>query len=163
MKPYLKTLSAILIVSTLFTGCDDDEGKADVRAQATGTYNYKIVDYVLVGGTLQVITATSDEIGTFIISAGSARGTIEAKEGGVVIFKGEKIEEASNGFTFDVPDFTETDDDGETYHFEGYDGYTLNGVKYHGAYESGPKKLTVYLQTEVDGIVIILEIIGNKV
>jgi hypothetical protein len=149
-----------LLAFVLFNCSDDDEDK-DIRDQAVGTYNYKTKSYYIENGQLVYTGSEYDVTGTVIVSKTSSG--FEVKEGGDVLYAGEKVAEASNGFTFDVKTQTVNDPDLGSITFEGYDGYSLNSVKYNGAYITNDKKLTGYVQWEYDGVIFVFEIVATKV
>lgn len=149
MKKLLFGLLALVAIS-----CSEDE-VADVRDQALGTYTYTSKGYYLNGSTLVYIADTDG--GSFTVEKSTTNSdNVLIKEGGDTII-GEKIEEASNGFGFDVDDFT---DDGSV--FTGYDGFELSGTKYHGGYIASTKKFTFYYKYTEDGVVYVIEITGTK-
>jgi hypothetical protein len=170
MNAFKLPLSIILIVFTAFlSSCGDDKEPVDVRDDAMATYNYKTkYYYVNTNGDLEYTGSANDETGTFIVS--KTTNGFEVKEGGNVIFKGEKVAAASNGFTFDIPSQSLTVD-GDAFTVNGYDGVTLGTVEYNGLYDKTSKKLTGYFSTsaeiEIDGTVyeveLVFEVIGTKV
>lgn len=162
-------LFAIPILSLSFVSCSDDDERPDMATQISGTYDYRGKLYVLNGSQLDYLGSDLDVIGTAIVSKTSTG--FEMKEGGEVVFKGAKLAQANNGITFDIETQT-VDVDGQAILVEGYDGFVLSGVRYNGAYETTPKRLTGYFQfiaviTDENGNsteeTIVVEIIGSKV
>jgi hypothetical protein len=171
MKRFSLPLSIILIAFiTFLSSCSDEkeEVPVDPRDQAMATYNYRTKFYLVdTDGSLDYTGSGDDETGTFIVS--KTTNGFEAKEGGEVLFAGEKVAAASNGFTFDIPSQT-ISVDGVSFNVDGYDGVTLNGVKYNGMYEPGSDKMTAYfyadVQVTVEGQVyemeLVFEVIATK-
>lgn len=159
--PIFKTILFGLLALAIFSCSEDEEVViTDVRDQSLGTYNYRIKFYDENGAYV----SGADEIGTFVVKKNTANDkTIDIEEGGEMFFKGNKIETASNGFTFDVPSQTTTDADGVTITIIGYDGWDLAGTTYHGAYETVAKKITAYFEANYDGIIIRFEVIATKI
>jgi len=161
----LKSLLWVAIIAAFSFSCSDDEDVIDVRAEAVGSYSYDLTAYVLDGTTLQEF-ANSD--GTFSVA------TDPANESGLIITEGStkftinKVTAASNGFTFDVPAQSVTDD-GTKINISGYNGAQLvssggSTTLYNGVYISTTKKLTFYFKyTDPDlGATIVFEFDGTK-
>ena len=132
---------------TTFTSCSKEEtstpAATDIRDQSIGNYTYAQTAYTMNNGTLEVLGSAGT--GTFTLEKGSSN-TILVNENGSTAFTAAKIATANNGFTFDVS----TSSQGG-YDIQGYGGYTLGSVKYHGAYFSSTKVFGFYYSATKDG------------
>ncbi len=154
-----KTILAILTVGTImFTACSKEETKitpTDVRDQAVGNYNSKIVFNTIVNGELIPIDSST---GILKVEKGTSSSTILIKESnGKLITNGSKIASASNGFTFDIDPQTV-----DTITLEGYNYFTLGSTKYHGGFLSGVNTLTFAYKTKISGLDIVAVINCSK-
>ena len=148
-----KTILAILTVGTImFTACSKEETKVtptDVRDQAVGNYNYKLVNYLLVSGEL---IPNDSSTGILKVEKGTSTSTILIKESnGKLITTGSKISAASNGFTFDIDPQTV-----DSVTFEGYNYFTLGSTKYHGGFISGINNLAFAYKSTISGMSLVL-------
>ena len=143
-----------------FTACSDDDDDDEekllsdieeienkiVAAEAVGNYNVTITPVIYNGEKFYEISSETDN-GTAIAALDDKNLTLTVKdEDGDDVYKLQKIAEASNGFTFDVEDFTDGDDV-----FKGYNAYELkssdgSSVKYHGGYISATNTLEFYYE-----------------
>jgi hypothetical protein len=165
----LKLFFLAPVFSIIIFSCSEEEKTPDPVAQAAGTYNYQTKMYLLSGSQLIHLGADTDDSGTAIVTK-TATG-FEVKEGGQIVFAGSKVAVASNGFTFDIESQTFAFD-GISFEIEGYDGATLNGIKYNGLYESASGQLTGYMkfdsvaidenENEVQ-VTVVIEFVGTKV
>jgi hypothetical protein len=154
-----KTILAILTVGTImFTACSKEETKVtptDVRDQAVGNYNSKIVSNYLVSGELIPIDSSTEILK---VEKGTSSSTILIKESnGKLITTGSKIGAASNGFTFDID--TQTID---SITLEGYNYFTLGSTKYHGGFISGINNLAFAYKATISGIPVIIVVECTK-
>ena len=74
----------------------------------------------------------------------SNSSSIDFFEGGKLEFQGTKIEEASNGLAFDIPNQEMIDkEDGSIINIEAYPSWDLGGTKYTGIYKTDEKKILI--------------------
>lgn len=143
------SMLALLFVSSFFAACskDEDAKPADLRTQVEGTYNYRLKYYDMSSGSPEYLGSEEDEIGTLIAKKNTKDDMIDFMEGGELAFQGSKLAQANNGVAFDIPSQTMKDDD-TTYTIVGYNGNEIGSTKYHGAYYTADKKVSIYFTLE---------------
>lgn len=144
MKRYLfAALMAMVLVG--FNSCKKEDDK-NVAEEGVGTYDVKISyffeeDKKLYNSGMEAETA----VATVSLDGENLKVEIDGD-----VMKLVKIKEASNGFTFDVEDFTYTED-GESITMTGYNGFVLGeNTACAGAYISATKKLEFYYEMPRD-------------
>jgi hypothetical protein len=127
---------------------DEEEKAKDVRDQAVGIYNYTLsLAFIDEDGTFIEIEE-AEEQGTFTVKKNdSDNKKIDFFEDGKLVFSGSKIAEASNGFTFDIPEQTFENDDLGTITIAGFDMFELGTTRYNGVFYSADKKIQAAFQT----------------
>lgn len=143
MKRFVYSVALVTAIMFGFSSCDeDDETSVDVKEQAVGTYNVKVNYYVSNGKQWDNSDFESGtDTGNAFIEGDKLKITIDDETYSFV-----KIAEASNGFTFDVEDYSFVDE-GVTYTFKGLNGIELvskkdgSSTKFNGAYFSDTKTL----------------------
>jgi len=146
MKNFKVLFFLFLVVSTILMSSCSKKDDADIRDDVTGTYNYTLKMYNLVGGTATYLGASYDGTGTMIVKKNESNSTtLDFFEGGELAFQGTKIVAAGNGIAFDIP--SQTIKEGtDTYSITGYNYWDLGGTKYNGAYIAANKKVQVAFQ-----------------
>ncbi len=142
----------VAIVAIGFTSCSTDgEPEVDVRDQAVGTYSGTMTYYILeedgdlVSYESLELEPSESDINNVQVSKDEANdGSIKITSGGDVIY-GIKIEEAGNGFTFDIESQVY---EGMT--ITGYNCIDLGGIKYHGAFSSETDELSWGCKVDID-------------
>ncbi len=144
IKFILGSFIAMACAFSLTSCSDDDDDKKEepVAQQAVGDYNVTMAYYLYDGETfsnlnLDAVTSTATV---------TLNGNDLKLDSGDDIINIVKVAAASNGFTFDVEDWT-TDD----VTFTGYDAYALQSsdgksVLYNGGYIAASKKLEFYME-----------------
>jgi hypothetical protein len=150
MKKLVVGIFALLPL--LFIGCSEDE-PVDIRLAAVGEYSGTVKYYYLDGSNL--IDLNIDENIEFVVSIGSQAKTISINVEGDE-FLGTKVEEASNGFSFDINSVVLNGAN-----FSGYQGITQGSAKYDGRYEKNSQRLTFYLNNSIDGETYVYRIQGD--
>lgn len=152
-------LSALAIATLIgFASCEEEE-EVDIRDQAIGTYDIKISQYYSIDSKLYTMESIFKNLGEELADLSfTATATLTKDGDGLKMTTNEsdpeswtlvKIGEASNGFTFDIENWTiEIDDAGTKVTFSNYNGYKLGDVSYNGAYING--KLEFYLKDAND-------------
>jgi len=146
-----RILFILLIAVVSFSGCTKDT--EDVRTQSVGTFRgsatgvikYSSIPSLNKSDANFSITATL----TVELDASSSSGLLfkDITNGGSVAFKATGVNEASNGFTFNIPSQTAVSTDSEK--ISGTYTYNLGDLKFDGGYISATKKLTIGINTEV--------------
>ena len=143
-KFYVNQLLVLTFFAVLGFSCskDDDEVKVDLRDQAIGSYD--------ISGEVVTGVGNYSVDGVLVVSkhASDQNRMILSFEGGT--FYAEKIAEASNGITFDIPTQEFTDSEGDKYFLKGSKKVTLGSSKYDGAYFSGDKEIKIGIVTEYE-------------
>lgn len=142
------TTTMLILTALLFAACGDDEPEtpSDFRDAAAGNYKGMVTYYILDGETL-----TDHPDGPFTIefnvSKGTSEGTVKIdfvkvdNQSAVRTLSGTNVTQLGDGFGFDMVDFT---DEGEV--FSGYQGFTVDGAKYHGRFEKTSGRFTFYVK-----------------
>ena len=121
-------LFAFLFATLSFSlvSCDDDEDEVvDLRDQAVASYNATMNVYLCDNGKLESIAENQAIDVVKVEKSGASDLLIDGD------IKCVNIREASNGFTFDVPEQVA---DGK--HYSGFDGVQLGDMKYNGMYDA---------------------------
>ena len=153
MKKLVVGMCALLSVALI--SCKEDEpAPPDIRLAAVGEYSGNAKFYYVDSGDL-VYFPGEDQNTTFEVSVGTAEKTIKIEWNDINI-TGTKVEEASNGFTFDINSFTW---DGIS--CNGYPGIELGTVEYEGLFVKASERLTFYFSYVLDGVTYVVEIEGD--
>ena len=145
----MKKLLYLLIAASLtFSSCSDDTTEtpipeADYREIAVGSYTGTVFFYDTDFSVLD------EESTSFTIALGTGEKTLVINNDGET-FKAVKTEATSNGLVFDMETFREIEPEG-VYEYRGYDGVTLETVKYNGIYLSDEKEFTFFYELFLDG------------
>jgi len=154
-------LSVIVLLSfSFFASCTKEEIKPeiDIRDQAVGTYDGDV--FIFPENDITSVDTTWKQ--EFKVEKNKDNDlSINFIIDGEIAFKGAKIAEASNGFSFDLEEQTITDD-GETYTIRGYDLVELAGTKYNGAYETSTKEIGAAYEIMIGDIKYVFLFGGKK-
>jgi hypothetical protein len=163
MKNFILFLFAVAIA----VSCKDDDKDADVRDQATGTYEYSSQLYILEGSDLNFVGGDFTPKGTAVLTKNDQG--FELKDGADIVFTGSKIAKSANGFAFDVNSqvliVSETE-----FEAVGFEKVAVGATNYHGEYESSSKELRAYYkfeglyyqdEGEPEEVTFVLEIVGT--
>lgn len=145
----------IFLPIVLFTIACGSDPEPDIRNAAVGTYTgtYKVY---YIDGTDVIETGDPEESTSATLSKGSNSLTILINWEGDII-TGTKVKKAAGGFGFDINSLTF---DGTT--FSGYAGLDIDGVEYHGGFDSTSNELAFYLQYTDSGTTYIIEVMLEK-
>jgi len=151
-------LLALFAATALLFSCAKDEEKApDYFAESVGEYNVSAAWESLADANVRGIIT-----GTLTVSQA---GSVMNFDFGDFQLVAQKLVVAGNGYAFDIRSQNFTDDDGDAYTVSGIAQGTLDGVNYHGRYDTSNKQIytnwtEVYQNPEYGGIFV--EVIASK-
>lgn len=163
MKTIKGIFYTLLLAAVFISSCSKDK-KSDIRDQATGNYNYSIKSYFLSAG--EYTDTGIPYTGTFVIKkSDSDDKAIEFWESDKLYFEANNIEEADQGFTFNLPNQTiSLTMSGFTIPLPtvGHNYFPINGTKHQGYYETSYKKINAALSASFLGTELVFQITGTK-
>ena len=129
------------------TNCDltgDEEAEVDFKEESEGMYTYTM--------TLTLIAnpgVTDTQTGTLEVhnNSGDIWFTLDPGVDSRGVFT-QNLTMAGNGYVFDIDTFVDTDDDGDYFECIGMDCASLDGINYHGRYDTDEK--VIYLSMKAD-------------
>lgn len=135
IEPRLALLVAVVAMFVL--SCDDEPARVDPKVQVEGTYEAITKEYILKHPDTLVHIGTYEET---LLVVKTSSGFDVFDEDNEFYFKATNIVEASNGFTFSIPE-------DNTYGLSiGFEGINIAGKKHHGVYRADQKQLSAFIK-----------------
>ncbi|MFT4738855.1 MAG: hypothetical protein ACI8QD_002637 [Cyclobacteriaceae bacterium] len=164
----LKFIVTVLLAVSLvfFSSCDalEDEIEIDYFEESEGMYSYTMTQTLLANPTIH-----NTETGTLKVNnlAGDIWFQIDPETDNQGVFTYD-VTPAGNGYVFNMLTFTAADFEGDYYDCKGIECASLEGVNYHGMYDSENREITCSMKVDYtldiyDGYNYTIEMVATKI